>query len=72
MPNHDTGTVTTFDRFKGFGFIRRDKGKDVFFMYDEVNGDDRILSVGDIVEFEVRLMPKGPRAFNIKKTGSLY
>lgn len=72
MPNSESGTVTTFDRFKGYGFIRRNKGKDVFFMYDEVLGDDRILSVGDTVVFEIKVMPKGPRAFKVKKTGSLF
>ncbi|EMP0916909.1 TPA: retron Se72 family effector protein [Pseudomonas aeruginosa] len=61
------GFVTSYDSFKGFGFIRREKGKDVFFFYDDVlEGHSDILE-GDIVEFEVRKEKKGPRAYFLKR-----
>jgi CspA family cold shock protein len=60
------GTVKAFNTFKGFGFITREKGKDVFFFYDEICGEDKYLNIGDTVEFTVKMMPKGPRAYNVK------
>jgi CspA family cold shock protein len=61
------GVVTTYDTFKGFGFIRRAQGRDVFFVYDDINPEHNDIFVGDQVEFEVKSEPKGPRAYNIKK-----
>lgn len=61
------GMVKTFDAFKGWGFITRDKGKDVFFFYSEINGDDKYLSAGDQVSFTIQALAKGPRAYNISK-----
>ncbi len=63
------GVVRVFDSFKGFGFIRREKGKDVYFFYDEINLEERSLVEGDKVSFQVELKPKGPRAYNIEKLG---
>ncbi|CAM4100144.1 retron Se72 family effector protein [Serratia nematodiphila] len=60
-----SGKVKTFDSFKGFGFITRDKGKDVFFFYEEISGEDKFLNIGDEVEFTIEDKPKGPRAYNI-------
>lgn len=62
----DTGKVKTFDNFKGFGFITREKGKDVFFFYEDVI-DGIHLYPGDSVNFVVRKESKGPRAYNISK-----
>lgn len=64
------GIVKTFDLFKGIGFIRREKGKDVFFFYEEIAGDNKILSIGDTVSFLIKNMPKGPRAYSITKESS--
>jgi CspA family cold shock protein len=61
------GTVKVFDVFKGFGFIQREKGKDVFFFYQEIEHDDKILAEGDTVSFTLEKKPKGWRAFNIRK-----
>jgi CspA family cold shock protein len=69
MNDLDFGIVKTFDIFKGFGFIQRQIGKDVFFFYQEIIGDDKILSIGDKVSFTIEKKPKGLRAFNIKKEG---
>lgn len=67
-----TGVVRAFDPLKGFGFIRREQGKDVFFFYDQIVDENRLLFVGDIVSFEVELKPKGPRAMSIKKEGNMF
>lgn len=61
------GRIRMYDNFKGFGFIRREKGKDVFFFYDDIEGDDRNIVEGDTVSFYVQLAPKGPRAKNLLK-----
>ena len=65
------GKVTTYDSFKGFGFIRRLKGKDVFFFYDDIADDDKSVSVGDYVEFQLKVAGKGPRAYELKKLDSV-
>ena len=59
------GVVSAYDTFKGFGFIRREKGKDVFFFYDEIEDDG--IAVGDVVVFSLRDLPKGPRAYGVRK-----
>lgn len=61
------GIVKTFDSFKGYGFITREKGKDVFFFYGEIIHEDKYLTPGDRVSFELKIMDKGPRAFTIQK-----
>lgn len=66
MEDRHFGIIKTFDVFKGFGFIQRQKGKDVFFFYQEIE-DDKILAEGDKVSFTVEKKPKGLRAFNIRK-----
>lgn len=63
----DSGIVTVYHSFKGFGFIRREKGKDVFFFYDDMAEGQSELIPGDRVEFEVRAEKKGPRAYDVKK-----
>lgn len=61
------GVVKTFDSFKGWGFITRQKGKDVFFFYSEIETEDKYLCAGEEVTFTIEMHPKGPRAFNINK-----
>jgi CspA family cold shock protein len=69
MEERHFGIIKTFDVFKGFGFIQRQKGQDVFFFYQEVEHDDKILAEGDKVSFTLEKKPKGWRAFKIKKEG---
>lgn len=65
------GIIHTYDPFKGFGFIRRTKGKDVFFFYDQFPKGEIEPSEGDRVSFDVEKKPKGPRAINIQKEGHI-
>jgi len=67
MEERHFGIIKTFDVFKGYGFIQRQKGKDIFFFYQEIESDDKILAEGDKVSFTVENKPKGLRAFNIRK-----
>lgn len=66
--NLERGFVTVYNVFKGYGFIRREKGKDVFFFYDDIIDSQLELISGDRVEFELKNEPKGPRAYKVKKT----
>ena len=68
----ELGVVNAYDSFKGFGFIRREKGKDVFFMYSEVISKELEPSIGDQVRFEVVKKAKGPRAFQIEILGTSF
>lgn len=67
MGERHFGVVKTFDIFKGIGFIQRKKGKDVFFFYQEIEHEEKILHEGDTVSFTIEKKPKGLRAFNLKK-----
>jgi CspA family cold shock protein len=61
------GTVKWFNSKKGFGFIKKEDGTDVFVHYTGVVGDGfRTLSEGDSVEFEIEDSDKGPRAIDVK------
>jgi CspA family cold shock protein len=62
-----TGTVKWFNDSKGFGFIQREDGPDVFVHFSAIAGDGfRSLQEGQSVEFEVTQGPKGPQAANVK------
>ncbi len=62
-----TGTVKWFNDSKGFGFIQREDGPDVFVHFSAIAGDGfRSLQEGQAVEFEVTQGPKGPQAANVK------
>ena len=59
-----TGTVKFFNGSKGFGFITKEDGKDLFFHISEVQGGEP--RDGDKVEFDVGESKKGPCATNVK------
>ena len=62
-----TGTVKWFNDSKGFGFLQREDGPDVFVHFSAIAGDGfRSLQEGQSVEFEVTQGPKGPQAANVK------
>jgi cold shock protein len=63
------GTVKWFNNAKGFGFIGREDGPDVFVHYSAIVGEGfRTLEEGDIVEFEIIQGTKGPQASEVSKT----
>ena len=56
-----TGKVKWFNNAKGYGFIERDGGSDVFVHYSAIQGDGfRSLEEGQAVEFEIVDGPEGP------------
>jgi CspA family cold shock protein len=62
------GTVKWFNNSKGYGFIGRADGADVFVHYSAIAGDGyRTLQEGDAVEFEIVQGPKGPQANEVIK-----
>jgi CspA family cold shock protein len=62
------GTVKWFNDSKGFGFLSREGGPDVFVHHSEIRAEGfRSLSEGDRVRFEVVDSPKGPRAANVTR-----
>jgi CspA family cold shock protein len=61
------GTVKWFNDSKGFGFIQREDGPDVFVHHSAISGSGfRSLKEGDAVEFEVTEGPKGPQAADVR------
>ena len=62
----EQGTVKWFNPDKGFGFIKRTKGEDMYVHQSAIEGEgDQSLREGDAVEFEVVEGPKGLRAANV-------
>lgn len=63
-----TGNVKWFDNTKGFGFISREGGSDVFVHHSAIQGDGyKSLEDGQSVQFEVTKGPKGDQATNVVK-----
>jgi CspA family cold shock protein len=61
-----TGKVKWFDEKKGFGFIEREGGSDVFVHFKAIASDGfKTLSDGQAVEFDVEDGQKGPQAANV-------
>jgi len=64
----ETGRVKWFNDSKGFGFISRDNGPDVFVHHSAIQGEGfRTLAEDQEVEFEVTQGPKGAQAQNVVK-----
>ena len=62
------GVVRWFNNSKGYGFIGRDYGPDVFVHYSAIVGDGyRTLKEGDRIEFEIVEGTKGPQAANVRQ-----
>ncbi len=61
------GTVKFFNNEKGFGFISRDEGDDVFVHFSNIAGDGfKSLDEGQVVEFDVAPGRKGEEAQNVR------
>jgi CspA family cold shock protein len=66
MSERYQGTVKWFDRSKGFGFISREGGTDVFVHHSAIQGEGfHNLDEGQHVEFGVEQGPKGPKAVDV-------
>ena len=63
------GQVKWFNSSKGFTFIGREDGPDVFVHHSAIIQGYRTLQEGDRVEFEIVDGPKGPQAANVRKAG---
>ncbi|MHB8883107.1 MAG: cold-shock protein [Thermodesulfovibrionales bacterium] len=62
------GTVKWFNEAKGFGFITKEDGGDVFVHYSEIEASGfKTLAEGQAVTFEVEDGPKGPKAVKVAK-----
>lgn len=63
----EEGTVKWFDERKGFGFIERQDGQDVFVHYSDIEGSGfRTLKDNDRVLFEIGQSEKGEKAVNVQ------
>lgn len=70
MSDREQGTVKWFDAAKGFGFIEREAGEDVFVHFRSIRGDGyRTLEQGQRVEFGVSRSEKGLQADDVAPIG---
>ena len=64
----ETGNVKWFNAAKGYGFITKDEGDDVFVHYKAIEGDGyKTLEEGDQVQFEIEQGPKGLQATRVSR-----
>jgi len=62
------GTIKWFNEKKGFGFIQREGGPDVFVHFSSIAGEGfKTLAEGEKVEFDIEEGGKGPKAVNVRK-----
>lgn len=62
------GKVKWFNENKGYGFIEREDGPDVFVHFTAIQGEGfKTLAEGEVVEFEVTEGEKGPQAANVMR-----
>jgi CspA family cold shock protein len=67
-----TGTVKWFNNAKGYGFLGRESGADVFVHYSSIQLDGyKSLKEGDPVEFDVIQGTKGPQADKVARLGDV-
>ena len=70
MSERVSGTVKWFNGSKGYGFITREGGPDVFVHFSEIRGEGfRNLEEGQSVEFNIEQGQKGPQATNVSVVG---
>jgi len=68
MDERETGVVKWFNDKKGYGFISRESGEDVFVHYSSISGDGfRSLAEGERVEFTIKQDQKGRAAVDVSK-----
>jgi CspA family cold shock protein len=68
MDEREVGTVKWFNDQKGYGFIAREEGDDVFVHFSAIEGSGfRSLLEGDKVEFTIEHNEKGPAAANVRR-----
>lgn len=66
MSERENGTVKWFSNNKGYGFIEREDGPDVFVHFSSIQSDGyRSLEEGQRVEFTIEQGPKGPQAASV-------
>ena len=66
LGNREVGTVKWFNGSKGYGFIAREAGEDVFVHFSAIQMEGyRVLEEGQRVEFDVEQGTKGPQATNV-------
>lgn len=64
----ETGKVKWFNSEKGFGFIERENGDDVFVHFSAIQGEGyKSLEEGQDVSFEIEQGQRGPQAINVHK-----
>jgi cold shock protein len=70
MSDRESGTVKWFNASKGYGFISREEGEDVFVHYSAINAKGfRTLEEGQRVEFVIEETPKGLQAADVEVVG---
>lgn len=66
----ETGTVKWFSNEKGYGFIERGNGEDVFVHHSNILGEGfKTLDEGETVEYEIEDAEKGPKALKVVREG---
>ncbi len=68
-PARERGRVKWFDAEKGYGFLVRPTGEDLFVHHSEVRGDPAELSPNGEVEYEVGSNDRGPNARGVESLG---